>query len=190
MLDCVLARWQPGIGDPTWQGWATVLVYLTAGVLALYASQTALPAAAAARVRERVFWNLIWLVLVALAVNKQLDLQSALTAAGRCLAQAQGWYDQRRLVQIGFLMGLAALALVFLTMLLVLLRGSLSRSALPIMGFVFVCTFVLMRAIGFHDADQLLGMPVLGWRANTILEWIGPALISLGAIRLARCPVR
>ncbi|MCZ0963312.1 isopropylmalate isomerase [Paracoccus benzoatiresistens] len=188
MLDCVLARWQPGIGDPTWQGWATVLVYLAAGVSALYASHTALPAAAP--VRERLFWNLTWLVLVALAVNKQLDLQSALTAGGRCLAQAQGWYDQRHLVQIGFLMGLAALALVFLTMLLVLLRGSLSRSALPIMGFVFVCTFVLMRAIGFHDADQFLGLPVLGLRANTILEWIGPALISLGAIRLARFPVR
>jgi len=31
-----------------------------------------------------------------LAVNKQLDLQSFLTALGRCDARLQGWYETRR----------------------------------------------------------------------------------------------
>lgn len=184
MRDCVLSRWQPVIGDPSWQGWATVLVYLATAALALMASRAAFPAATARQ--ERAFWILVLLLLAGLAINKQLDLQSALTAAGRCLARAQGWYDQRRLVQMAFLAGLAGLALVFLTALLRILRGSGPRNLLPVLGLVFVCTFVLMRAVGFHHADRLLGLPVLGLRANTALEWAGPVLISLGALRVLR----
>ena len=108
MGDCILARWQPVIGDPSWQGWATVLVYLATAALAFLASRAAFPQPTARQ--ERVFWVLVLLLLTGLAVNKQLDLQSALTAAGRCLARAQGWYGQRRLVQMGFLLGLALLA--------------------------------------------------------------------------------
>lgn len=188
MLDCVLSRWQPVIGDPTWQGWATVLVYLATAFLAFQASRAAFPAATAGR--ERAFWILTLLLLAGLALNKQLDLQSALTAAGRCMARAQGWYGQRRLVQLGFLLGLASLALILLVALLRMLRGSWSRSALPVLGLVFVCTFVLMRAVGFHHADRLLGLPILGLRTNTALEWAGPALISLGALRLFRLSAR
>ncbi len=188
MLDCVFARWQPTIGDPTWQGWATVLVYLATAALAFRAGRASFPPATQAR--ERAFWGLTLLLLLALAVNKQLDLQSAVTAAGRCLALAQGWYGQRRLLQLGFLIVLALLAAVFLAVLLRMLRGSWPRSALPALGIVFVCTFVLMRAVGFHHIDRLLGLtmglPVLSLRANTALEWSGPALISLGAVRIFR----
>lgn len=185
MLDCVLTRWQPVIGDPGWQGWATVLVYLAAAALSWRAAGSAAFPATTWR-RERLFWIVTACLLAFLAVNKQLDLQSALTAAGRCLARAQGWYGQRRLVQWGFLLALALLALAFLAIGLRSLRGSLSRSALPLLGLVFVCSFVLMRAVGFHHADRLLGLPVLGLRANNALEWTGPVLISLGALRILR----
>lgn len=186
MLDCVLMRWQPRIGDPTWQGWATVLLYLVATVLAFQASRAAFPAAT--RSRERAFWVLTALILGALAINKQMDLQSALTALGRCLAHAQGWYGQRRTVQLAFLVGLGVLAVMFLAALLGLMRGSWTRSALPVTGLVFVCTFVLMRAAGFHHMDRLLGVPfpALGLRTNTVLEWTGPILIILGALRVSR----
>lgn len=186
MLDCVLTRWQPRIGDPTWQGWATVLLYLVAMILALQASRAAFPATT--RSRERAFWWLTAAILGALAVNKQMDLQSALTAMGRCLAHAQGWYGQRHVVQLAFLMGLALLSVVFLAALLRSMRGSWTRSALPVTGLVFVCTFVLMRAAGFHHMDRLLGVPVpvLGLRTNTALEWTGPILIVLGALRVLR----
>ena len=161
-----------------------MLLYGTTAVLAFRASRVNFPLATAER--ERIFWILILLLLGALAINKQLDLQSALTAAGRCLAHAQGWYGQRRPVQMAFLAGLAVMAVIFLVMLLRLLRDSWMRNALPVLGLVFVCTFVLMRAVGFHHADRLLGLPVLGLRANTALEWAGPALISLGALRRLR----
>jgi len=37
---------------------------------------------------------------LALGINKQLDLQTALTEAGRVLARYQGWYEQRQFVQL------------------------------------------------------------------------------------------
>ncbi|TBN38646.1 hypothetical protein EYE42_12190 [Paracoccus subflavus] len=183
MMVCILARWQPGIGDPGWRGWATVLLYLAAMVIAWRASRATFPPAT--RLRERSFWMLTALILGFLAVNKQLDLQSALTALGRCMAHAQGWYGQRRLVQVAFLAGLAIAGVVFVAALLHLLRGSWPRSALPVIGLVFVCTFVLMRAAGFHHMDRILGVPLLRLRANNVLEWTGPILIMLGALRVS-----
>lgn len=183
--DCILSYWRPVIGDPGWQGWATVLLYLLTSLLALrVAIRGNFPAQT--RRRERVFWFVITLLMAALAVNKQLDLQSALTALGRCLARAQGWYNERRYVQLAFLIALAGLALVFLLGVLALMRGSLGRSAVPAIGLAFTCSFVLMRAVGFHHFDRMLGVPVMSLRANTVLEWTGPVLILLSAVWLTR----
>ncbi|WP_231555314.1 hypothetical protein [Paracoccus sanguinis] len=181
--------WQPGIGDPTWQGWATVLVYLVAAALALVASGSGSGSGAGAA-RERWFWRLTGVLLLLLAVNKQLDLQSALTAYGRCLAMAQGWYENRRWVQLGFLAALALLALWLLVGMLRLLSGTLARTGLAAVGVAVVAGFVMIRAVGFHHVDGLLRLPVMGLRANTVLEWTGPVLIAIGALGVLLRPRR
>jgi len=183
VLSCTTHSWSPGIGDPTWTGWSTVLVYLSVMVLAAMLARRA-PFPAYSLTRERLFWMVIALLLMALALNKELDLQSALTAIGRCAAKAQGWYEDRRQVQGAFLMLIAAGGLVALGILLWLLRGTWSRSALPVLGLCFLMAFVLMRAVGFHQFDQMLGIPMMGVRANVVLEWIGPLLIGATAVRL------
>jgi hypothetical protein len=50
--------------------------------------------------------------LFALGINKQLDLQTALTELGRVLALSQGWYEQRQVVQFWFIAALAATCLL------------------------------------------------------------------------------
>ncbi len=86
MQSCALERWSPRIGDPSLMGWLTVGVYLLAGLVALWVLASArFPAAT--RGRERLFWLFVALILFFLAINKQLDLQSYLTAVGRCVAQ-------------------------------------------------------------------------------------------------------
>jgi hypothetical protein len=42
-------------------------------------------------------------MFVGLGINKQLDLQTALTEFGRVLADNQGWYDKRQVVQVWFI---------------------------------------------------------------------------------------
>ena len=74
--------WRPGIGDPTIGGWVTVVLYILA---CLSCWRTG----GAVRFRERVVgqeshaWLATALLFALLGVNKQLDLQTALTEFGR-----------------------------------------------------------------------------------------------------------
>lgn len=180
LIDCVLNRWSPRIGDPHVTGWLTVLSYLVAALLA---------AALWRRLRgggERWFWALLVVILLGLAVNKQLDLQSALTAAGKCLAHAQGWYAQRREVQAVFIVAVAAAAAVLAVLGLWHLRGRVRRNGSALLGMILVLSFVVIRALSFHHFDRFIGLKITGVSVNFLIENIGLWLIAgNAAFRLA-----
>ena len=184
VLDCALTRWQPGIGDPTVLGWVSVLVYAATALMALAVAGRGVFPQASAR-RERLFWGGLAVAMLFLAVNKQLDLQSFLTAVGRCMARSEGWYRGRRLVQALFIVGLIAAMLLVGVGMVRLMRGTLGRNGLALIGLVFVLTFVLVRAVSFHHMDVLLDYRVLSVRMNAVLELSGLILILIcGAYRL------
>ena len=93
-------------------------------------------------------------------------------------------------MQLGFLAALALLALWLLVGMLRLLSGTLARTGLAAVGVAVVAGFVMIRAVGFHHVDGLLRLPVMGLRANTVLEWTGPVLIALGALGVLLRPRR
>jgi len=177
---CIGSRWSPGIGDPNAMGWLTVVAYLVTAALAFRVARRMRPG------RTRAFWVLIMGLMLFLAVNKQLDLQSALTAAGRCISQAQGWFDQRQTVQLQFIRALLGVAVLALLSGLILLRRDLATNLLALVGLVFVAGFVMVRAVGFHHVDVFLGSSVHDDRVNWILEWTGLVLISVNALTLGR----
>jgi hypothetical protein len=180
ILDCALARWSPRIGDPGVTGWLTVAAY--AGAAALCAATARAGRFPDARRRvERAWWIMLALGLAAPAVNKQLDLQSALTAVGRCVAQADGWYAERRAAQAGFIAAAAAVALIAALTAAVVSRRSLARVWLSLVGAAALAAFVMIRAVGFHHVDSLIGTEVAGWRLNWVFELGGIALVGLGA---------
>ena len=145
MARCFGDAWSPSIGDPTRMGWVTVIAYLV----------TALACFAAMRVGrfDRRFWQVMGIVLLLLCANKQLDLQSGLTAIARCSAQIQGWYDNRRVVQVAFIVVLLLGSAGALTLTVLLLRKSLGRIGIAIAGFALLLTYVGVRAAGFHHMD-------------------------------------
>ncbi len=188
MVECIAARWSPGIGDPTFVGWLTVLVYLAAAAATFRqvrgaGSQSANPPAG-----PNAFWIGLSVLLLALAVNKQLDLQSALTAAGRCLAQAQGWYEGRRAVQTVFIAmvgvtGLAAFAGA------VAMVGKHARDLwVTLAGVALLLVFVVSRAAGFHHMDAFINNSVLGFKLNWVVEIGALAVIMIGLPRSKREP--
>ena len=190
LLDCALARWSPRIGDPSAMGWLTVAAYAAAALLAV-AAAVRVPAAAPARRTERLFWMASAVALALLSVNKQLDLQSFLTAVGRCTAKAQGWYDDRRAMQRDVVLGLIGLCLAAGAVLLWRLRRTLRRTGPAAAGLVLIATFVLVRAVGFHHVDALIGLRVGGARVNWLLELGGLAVFTLGTLAaLGRGPGR
>jgi hypothetical protein len=183
LQSCALARWSPGIGDPTAMGWGTVLVYLAAaGISAAVALRAPFPRRSCHR--ERAFWLLLACVLLVLAVNKQLDLQSYLTAVGRCAAKLEGWYDSRRVVQQAVILGLVLLMALMATVLWRVMRGTLARSGAALAGLVLVLGFVAIRAVGFHHVDALIRLHVLDMRLNWLFELTGPVLIGLAGLWL------
>ncbi len=177
LLSCVTGSWSPTIGDPSIIGWVTVFAYIVAALV----SALVLKLGAGNR---RAFWYLITLALVLLAVNKQLDLQSAMTAIGRCMAKIQGWNEDRRVVQVVFIFAISALSLILALAVAWNLRGGLEQTWLAFFGFAFLLTFVVVRAAGFHDFDRLIGFEISGVRMNWLMELTGIIMISLNAFLL------
>ena len=177
-MTTVEGAWHPGIGDPTSMGWITVAGYALAAWSCWRAGR------AQARTKpdsSRHFWWLLTLGLVALGVNKQLDLQTWLTETGRQLARAQGWYGQRHAAQIGLIFAVAAAGVAgALTMFRLAWPMSKGRSCAGV-GLAFLLAFVLMRASSFHHVDAFLASTAFGLRWNWILELSGMGAVTAGA---------
>jgi hypothetical protein len=181
-LTCAFTQWSPSLGDNHWVGWLTVAVYLVAGLAAGASARAVLGAEAGDR-RERVFWWITAGTLLALAVNKQLDLQSLLTMIARCHAQLSGWYNDRRIVQEVFIILIAVAGVLSLALMALILRGILGRVWPALLGLGFVCLFVVVRAASFHHVDIFLGSAIGGIKMNWLLELPGPTLVALVALR-------
>jgi hypothetical protein len=157
-------NWRPGIGDPTIGGWVTVVLYFlacvscwtTAGVVYDRAGQG-----------DMYAWRAISVAFFALGINKQLDLQTALTEWGRILAFAGGWYEQRQIVQVYFIIGVTVVSLIAALALLFWARRSPVQTWLAILGSIFVLGYVLIRAASFHhiasSATESLGSNGIGF---------------------------
>ncbi|MGB3246437.1 MAG: isopropylmalate isomerase [Sulfitobacter sp.] len=177
LADCVFARWSPEIGDPTAMGWITVAFYFGASLLAALVFYKRYG-------RQRIFWLILSLFLLALAINKQLDLQSALTAAGRCLAQAQGWYAERQSVQIKFIIAVIGATFLTAVVLFWMMRRELRHLWLALIGLLFLLAFIAIRAAGFHHFDQFIGYEIGSIRMNWAMEIGGIAMIAVNALYL------
>lgn len=177
---CVAERWTPQIGDPDVTGWLTVIFYLVAALLSLLVWRRL------AGQRGRVFWGILTGILVFLALNKQLDLQSAVTAAGKCVARAQGWYGQRRMLQAGFIGAVLAASVLGLILMTLALRGGVARSLAAMIGLTLLLCFIMIRAISFHGFDHLIGAGDLGVPYNFLFENFGLLLIALNAVMQLR----
>lgn len=171
-----IGNWAPGIGDASLGGWVTVMAYATAAILcwrtSLRVQQT----------RERTVWLVLCASLVALGLNKQLDLQTALTEAGRIVLRAVGGYEQRRVVQAVFVVVLAAASLGFTAWLARRAGAAPKATKIALGGFLLLVLFVGIRASSFHHVDRLIGLDFRGLRLNWLLELGGIGTLALGAI--------
>ncbi len=171
-------RWSPGIGDPTLGGWITVFLYLVTAYWCWRVANDVGAEGHATRWETRA-WRILALLFVALGINKQLDLQSALTEIGRVLAYYQGWYENRRTVQFAFIGVVGGLCLIAALALLAMIWKAPPPTWLAAGGTMLILLFVGVRAASFHHIDELIDTRVLGLRLNWILEMGGILLVLL-----------
>lgn len=181
LYQCIFANWSPILGDPTVMGWITVVFYVASAVLAVlvFGRRSG---------RPRMFWLALSVLLSFLAINKQLDLQSALTAAGRCLAQAQGWYENRQTVQVAFILVIIVLCLGITVAAAWFLRKDVANIWLALLGLGFLLAFVAVRAAGIHNFDRFIGLSFGSIKMNWILEIGGISAIIINAMFEIRRP--
>lgn len=177
-------EWKPGIGDPTVWGWFTVAAYIAAAVFAIKASKAAQISGREWKI-ESAFWLGVTIAMVALGINKQLDLQSLLTELARDWSKASGWYEGRRAVQEIAISLMAASALAIAIHLSVSLRRTAIEVRLAVLGLCFVLAFVVIRAASFHHIDALLNSRFIGINWNALLELPGVIVTAILAARYA-----
>lgn len=175
-----IGSWSPGIGDPSVMGWVTVVLYFVAAAQCFFIGRRHDLAFAKF---ERGLWRLIALGLLALGINKQLDLQSALTEAGRLIAREQGWYEQRGELQRMFIIEVAVVLAILAVLLAVITRRAPAPTRVAVLGSCVLLGFVVIRASSFHHMDVLIDMSWLGIRMNWVLE-IGGILVVFAGARL------
>ena len=124
--------------------------------------------------------ELFQLAFFALGINKQLDLQTALTEIGRIFAEAGGWYEQRQSVQLYFIVGVAIFCALALLVLLCWARGSPFQTWFALVGSTFVLGYVLIRAASFHHIDRFINSRILELKWNWILEMGGIMIVLFG----------
>ena len=168
-------RWEPTIGDPTFMGWFTVASYAVAALLA---------ARVWLRKREKI-WLLVTIGMAGLCVNKQLDLQSLITAIGRVIAWHEGWFEQRRAYQKWIVLGVMLFFAVVGAWSVWRFNAFWRSHLLLAAGGLFLVTFIAVRAISFHHVDVFLNSGLGGMRVNWILELSGIFLVGLAAVREA-----
>ncbi|TAE76392.1 MAG: hypothetical protein EAZ84_07545 [Verrucomicrobia bacterium] len=172
----LMIKWRLEVGDPGLIGWITVGAYALALLLVVRAWS---------RCREKI-WLVVALLLAALCVNKQIDLQSLLTELGREWSQLGGWYERRREFQKGFVIGLLVGSLVSGLWFLWRFQAFVRSHKLLALGLLFLLAFVVARAASFHHIDAFFQSLPKGWELSRALEPMGILLIAWAAFREGR----
>jgi hypothetical protein len=171
-------RWVAGIGDPSALGWITVACYLCSAWIAWRNASAARRSAVPAG-----FWLVIGAVMLLLGLNKQLDLQTWFGQAGRELALQQGWYGQRRLVQGAFIVLLTLFVTASLWALRHRWRDLWREYRWVFAGLSLLGLFIVIRALSFHHADELIGLDLGATTLGRALELLGVAAIAGACLR-------
>lgn len=176
-----IGSWSPGIGDPGIGGWLTVALYAWAAWSCYQVLRRDTQQKIYLRNNERLIWRLLLVTMVALGINKQLDLQSALTELARIHAMEHGWYEHRRRYQAAFVAGVLLAGLTVLAALMVLVWKAPRATLWTCAGAAGLVSFVAIRATSLHRVDELLGWRLGDLTLNGVLEMGSLAVIVAGA---------
>jgi hypothetical protein len=187
-------HWHLQAGDPTVLGWLTLAGYLLAALACWRASQTCRFSArmldrvhvgeAVNQLRLAAWWVAAGVLMLAIGLNKELDLQTLIGEWGKQMALEQGWYPERRSVQRLFALLFGAALLAGLGAAAFLLRHVLDRIVPALTGIALVFVYIGGRAALFLVLRDGPGAGLLSiiWP----LELVGIALMAWSAWRAAQ----
>jgi hypothetical protein len=171
--------------DPTFLGWLTTGGYFAAAALCVLAGQAYGCEKGRRSKALRNLWVVVAIGLIALAINKQLDLQTLLTDRLRDAAERGGWYARRRMLQVAFVLVAVIAAAGGLWLIMRTLGWRWREHWLLLAGLAAMCVYLLLRVADIERVGEMTGMPLAAENARTIIEWTGLALIGVAGWRRA-----
>ncbi len=167
------------------------LAYLIAACLCLAAAVRSASRPGARNGAAIGLWAGAAVLLVLLALSRQVELSVRLTDAGRALIRREGWYSDRRPAQtllVYIIIGSAGLVALTGSLQLRRHRSHLIFGWLALVGLV---AFVGVRAVSLHYVDALLyRRSIAGIQINAIAELGVTLLVALAAVLAAVAPRR
>ena len=182
LMACAAKNWELRIGDGNWTGWLItaaytgLVFYITRLLFIIIRSQ------AIDRRQYMGFWSCIIMIYIFLGLNKQLDLQTFLTGTGRCMSKLEGWYRERRAVQLFLIMGGLVIVSAFLLSFVLYFRRILTTSYLACLGVTCSLIFVVLRAVSFHHVDQFFKIQFYDVKIHAIIETVGIILVLVNGM--------
>jgi len=186
-----LLEWHFGFHDNDFAGWLVAASYFVTAILCVIAGRAAKSRGneevRGEDVRRRiadhshVFWYIVAVALALLGINKQLEFQILLTEIGRNVAKADGWYDNRHVLQEDFLVGLAATVVAALAFFGWLIRRTFLRQMFALVGVLALVCFLMIRATSIEHVDQTLRLDLGGVQLHFLLEFGGILIIAITA---------
>ncbi len=174
ILRCGLSRWTSVWGDPLVTGLIIMALFLVAASLCARAAHRS-------DGREKTFWALTAAVALALAANVHLDLHVLPKSIGHCMAQAQGWYDQREAARAVFVAGAVVVAAGMIATALWLFWRQMTSNIILTLGFFLTGGAQASKGFGRKGWDRLYDIPVGPFRLPDIPDVMGAALVIIGA---------
>lgn len=175
---CGISDWNKIWGDPIVSGSVFMVSYGGTAFLVLRVARRLAG-------RERVLWSICGALFLFQVANTHLDLHAFVFTFGRCLAHAQGWYQDRREVQFLVLAAAAALALAMLLVLVLVFRKHISGNALLIAGVGTALGMTLTKGINYHNLERYYGGDFGFFRGADLIEYAG-IVLALSAALLRR----
>ncbi len=190
LLQCAHNVWTLKAGDATPLGWLITFGYFYTILLIFYMLRKLRRFSPDRRRLLIQFWLVVVAVYILLGINKQLDLHTFVTATGRCMAKLEGWYRDRRSVQLTVFLAGLSLGLMLLMGFIYYFRRIVSRCMLAITGLGISGLYILFRAVSFHHVDRAFSLTFLDFKIHSLLELTGILLVALNALSLAFQRVR
>ena len=173
-------QWAPILFKFHILGWALLVLYLAA----MRASWRRIYQETSSIRPDRstsTFWLIVLALLAILFINRLFNLQALATIAVRCAAEAEGWYQMRRPLQV-LVIGAAAIVAALILALAFLRRKALDER-LVLAGLVALVAFVAVRSLSFHWVDIYLRLKIFGLNFNGLTEAAALLPVYLGTVR-------
>jgi hypothetical protein len=173
-------------GQLTALGWTMLALYL---VVALLAFRTAAVSGSANSTAMGRVWVCLGIILTALGLNKQLDLQTSLIELGRHIALREHLFAYRLELYfvffLGFILTIIALFAAFILRFSTDVGKFARQFPLATSGCGLICAYIIIRAAFIDNLNRILGFDLSQIPFLWLLEAGGLLLIMVQALLAA-----